>query len=93
MLIDTLGNVFKQQDVRKIDQLVDVRPSRHVAKTAIFGTPTCAIASKLQQLLLLTPMIHITDVYLPRLCAIACGRVGLMHVVHVLVVFWGDVTS
>ena len=41
----TLGNVFKQQGVRKIDHVVDVRASRRVAKTAILGTPTCAIAS------------------------------------------------
>ena len=30
------------------------------------GTPTCAIATKLSQLLLLTPMVHITTVYLPE---------------------------
>ena len=60
MLFDILGNVFKQQGVWKIDYVVDVCSSRHVAKTAIFGTPTCAIASKLPQLLLLTPMVCIT---------------------------------
>ena len=49
---------------------------RFPAKTAIFETPTRAIASKLPQLLLLTPMVHITTVYLPKLCAIACTRVG-----------------
>ena len=74
-LFDTLGNVFKQQDVRKIDHVVDVCASRRVAKTAIFGTPTCAIASKLPQLLLLTPMVHIT-VYLPNVCPTACTKVG-----------------
>ena len=31
-------------------------------KTAIFGTPTSAIAFKLPQLLLLPPMVHITTV-------------------------------
>ena len=58
MLLDTLGNVFKQQGVRRIDHVVDVRASRRLAKTAIFGTPTCAIASKLPQLILLTPLVH-----------------------------------
>ena len=52
------------------------RASRLVAKTVIFETPTCAIACKLPQLLLLTSMVHITTVYLPKLCAIACVRVG-----------------
>ena len=69
--IDTLGNVLKQQGLWKIDHVVDVCASRRVVQTAIFGTPTCAIASKLPQLLLLTPMVHITTVYLPKLCAIA----------------------
>ena len=32
--------------------VVDVLATRRVAKTAIFGTPTCAIASKLLQLFL-----------------------------------------
>ena len=61
VLFDTLGKVFKQQRVRKIDHVgpVDVCASRRVAKIAIFRTPTCAIASKLPQLLVLTPMIHI----------------------------------
>ena len=59
---------FKRQSVRKTDYVVDVRALRCVAKTAIFGTPNCAIASKLPQLLLLTPMVHITNVYLPKLC-------------------------
>ena len=49
---------------------------RVVAKTAMFAAPTCGIVSKLLQLLLLTPMVHITTVYLPKLCAIACARVG-----------------
>ena len=40
------------------------------------GTLTCAIACKLPQLLLLTPMVHITTVYIPKLCAIAYGKVG-----------------
>ena len=44
--------------------------------TAIFSTPICAIAFKLPQLLLLTPMVHITTVYQHKLCAIACARVG-----------------
>ena len=35
-------------------------------------TPICAIASKLPQLLLLTPMVYITTMYLPKLCTIAC---------------------
>ena len=48
--------------------------SRRVANNVIFGTPTRAIASKLPQLLLLTPMLYITIVYLPKLCAIACAR-------------------
>ena len=39
-------------------------------------TLTCAIASKLLQLLLLTPMVHMITVYLPKLCAIACAREG-----------------
>ena len=33
-------NAFKQEGVRKIDHVVDVRASRRVAKTAMFGTPT-----------------------------------------------------
>ena len=41
------------------------------------GIPTCAIASKLQQLMLLTPMVHKTTVYLPKPCAIACAQGGL----------------
>ena len=75
VLFDTLSNVFKQQGVRKIDHLEGVRGSRSEAKTAIFGTPTCTIASKLPQLQLLTPMVHITTVYLPKLCVIARARV------------------
>ena len=39
-----------------------------VAKTTTFRTPTCTVTSKLPQLLLLTPMVHITTVYLPKLC-------------------------
>ena len=46
--------------------------SRRLAKTAIFGTPTRAFASKLPQLVLLPPMVHITTVYLPN-CALAQG--------------------
>ena len=46
------------QATGKIDHVVDVRASRRVAKTAIFGTPTRAVASKLPQLLLLTPMVQ-----------------------------------
>ena len=56
---------------------VDVGASRRVAKTADLGTPTRAIASKLPHLLLLTPMVYITTVYLPNLCAIAFARGGL----------------
>ena len=60
------------QAIGKIDHIVDVWASRPVAKTAIFGTPTGAIASKLPQILLLTPTVHITTVYLPKLWAIVC---------------------
>ena len=88
LVIRHLRQRFKQQGVRKIDHVVDVR-----AKTAIFGTPTWAVASKLPQLLLLTPMVHITIVYPPKMCEIACQRVGQVHVVHVLVVFWRDATA
>ena len=76
VLFDALGKVFKQQDVRKIDRVLEVRASRRVAKIAIFGTPTCTIASKPPQLLLLTPMVQSKTVYLPKLCTIACTRVG-----------------
>ena len=68
-LFDTLGNILKQQGLRKIDHVVDIRALRRVAKSAIFRTPTCAIVSKLPQLLLPTPMVHITTVYLPKPCA------------------------
>ena len=76
VLFDTLGNVFKQQGARE-DRPRDgrLRVTTRV-RNAIFGTPTCAIASKLPQLLLLIPMMHITIVYLPKLCAITCARVG-----------------
>ena len=67
---------FQQPSVRKINHLLDVRASRRVAKTDIVRTPTCAIASKLPHLLLLTNMVHITTVYLPKLCAIACAMLG-----------------
>ena len=58
---DTLGSVFQQQGARKIDHVVDVRASRRVAKTTILGTPTCAIASKLQQL----PLVKFEHISLP----------------------------
>ena len=45
-----------------------------VTKTAIFGTPTCAIAFKLPQLLMLTPTVHLTTVYLPKLWQSLAGR-------------------
>ena len=45
---------FQVQGIWKIDHVLDVRSSRRVAKTSIFGIPTCAIASKPPQLLLLT---------------------------------------
>ena len=45
--IPHLRQHFKQQGVWKIDDVVDVRALRRVAKTAIFGTPTCGMASKL----------------------------------------------
>ena len=66
-----------KKGVRKIDHVVDPRATRRVAKTAILETPTCKIASKLPQLLLLTPMVHIATIYLPKRCAIACSRFGL----------------
>ena len=47
-----------------------------MTKTATFVTPTCAIASKLPQLQLLTPMVNIKTVYLPELCPIACVARG-----------------
>jgi hypothetical protein len=37
-------------------------------------TPTCEIASKLLQLLLLTPSVHISTVHLPKLCAVTSVR-------------------
>ena len=40
-----IGNVFKQEGVWKITHVVNVR----MAKTAIFGTSTCAISFKLPQ--------------------------------------------
>ena len=93
VLFDTLGTVFKQQGLRRIDHVVDVRTSRHVAKTVTFGTRTFAIASKLPQLLLLTPKVHITTVYLPKLCAVGLSArrpyVGCIlarrHCVNVLI--------
>jgi hypothetical protein len=84
VLFDTSNNVFKQQGVQNIDHVVDVHALRRVPKTAIFGTPTCTIASKLPPLLLLhvTPLVHITTVYLPKPSAITCARssLGLMAV-------------
>ena len=47
-----LRQLFQATGRMKIDHVVDVRTSRRMAKTALFGTPTCAIASKLPQLLL-----------------------------------------
>ena len=39
------------------------------------------------KLLLLTPLVHITTIYLPKLCVIACARVGYVYVGHMMVVF------
>ena len=41
LLFDSLGNVCKQQGIRKNDHVVAVSASRRVAKTTIFETPTC----------------------------------------------------
>jgi hypothetical protein len=38
---ENLGYLFKQQDVHKIDHVVDVACYDDVTKTAIFRTPTC----------------------------------------------------
>ena len=43
---------------------------RYIRNTA------CAIASERPQLLLLKPMVHITTVYMPKLCTIAFTRLG-----------------
>jgi hypothetical protein len=63
VIYDTWGNVIKQ-DLQKIDHVLDIRATRLVPTTAICGTPSCAIASKLPQLLLLTPLVYISTVYL-----------------------------
>jgi hypothetical protein len=55
--------------------------------TTIFGSSTCTMASKLPQLLLLTPLIHIITVCLPLLWAIACAKVGYMDVDNTLVAY------
>ena len=91
--IGCFTHAIRQAKGQTKDCPCEVRASRRVAKTAIFGTPTCAIASKLPKLLPLTHMVHITTVYLPKLCVIACTRVDNVHVVQMLVVCWRDVTE
>jgi hypothetical protein len=39
------------------------------------------------------PWVHILTVYLPKLCASTCARVGYLDVNHTLVVFWGDAVA
>ena len=86
-----LGQHFQAtvQGVRNIDHVT-------VVTTAIFGTPIGAIASKLPQLLLQTPMVHITIVYLPKMCAIACARVGYRDEIlarHVIPLFQNNANN
>ena len=97
----TTDNAYSTRTVRHLRQRFQAtertedrpRSGRPRVTPAVFGTPTCAVASKMPQLLLLTLMVHITTVYLPKLCAIACTRVGQVQFVHVLVMFWRDVTA
>jgi hypothetical protein len=45
IMFDALGNVYKQQSVQKVDHVVKVGASRRVPNIAIFGIPTCAVAT------------------------------------------------
>jgi hypothetical protein len=71
-----------------MDHVADVRTSQRVPKTPSYIRNT-HLRNRFQTATAtaLTPMVHISTVYLTKLCAIFCAKVGYMDVDHTLVVF------